>query len=184
MRLRNSADKYGAISIFLHWLTALLVATAWILGVLGDELPRGAARQSGLFVHISAGLLIIALMLIRLTWRIFDRPPPLEGTRLGPWAGRATQLAHVALYALLLAAPIAGVVVRFADGDAIPILGLFEIPSPWVKDHAFAETSEEVHELLAHALILVALAHSAAALVHHWVFRDGTLKRMLPGVER
>jgi len=63
----------------------------------------------------------------------------------------------------------------------LPIFGLFEIASPWAKDRAFAGSATEVHEVLANALVILAAGHAAAALVHHWTFRDRTLVRMLPG---
>ena len=184
MRFRNSPDGYGAIPQTLHWLTVGLVVLAWMLGTFDDALPKGAARAAGLFVHISAGVAILAVLAVRLLWRLADPPPPAEATVLGVWLDRAGQLAHYALYALLIAAPIAGIVLQFARGDALPLFGLSEIPSPWIADRAFARSVKEVHEVLANALAIVACLHAAAALVHHWVFRDRTLVRMLPGSNR
>lgn len=180
MRWRNSADSYGAVPQALHWLTVGLVALAWALGTFDDVLPKGAARASGLFVHIFAGMAILAVLIVRLLWRIVDPPPPAEATMLGAWLDRAGRLAHYALYALLVAAPVAGIVLQFARGDALPLFGLAEIASPWTADRAFARSVKEVHEVLANALVILAAFHAAAALVHHWVFRDRTLTRMLP----
>jgi cytochrome b561 len=72
-------------------------------------------------------------------------------------------------------------VTQFARGDAVSIFGLYEIASPWVKDRAFARSVTEVHEILANALVILAGLHAVAALVHHWILRDRTLARMLPG---
>jgi cytochrome b561 len=77
-----------------------------------------------------------------------------------------------------------GITAQFADGDALPVFGLFEIASPWAKNHQFAETVEEVHEFLANALVIVAVVHTAAALAHHWLLRDRTLTRMLPNATK
>jgi len=181
MQLRNSPMRYGAVPQILHWLVAVLVVVGWVLGTFGDELARGPARAAGLFVHISAGLAVIALMAMRLMWRVGDPPPPPERTPVGPWADHAARGVHYALYALLFAVPIAGIVAQFARGDALPIFGLFEIASPWPKDRAFASSAKEVHEVLANGLVILAAGHAAAALVHHWIFRDRTLVRMLPG---
>jgi cytochrome b561 len=160
------------------------VVLAWALGTFDDVLPKGAARAAGLFVHISAGLAILALLVVRLLWRLADPPPPSEATVLDVWLDRAGRLAHYALYALLIAAPVAGIVLQFARGDALPLFGLSEIPSPWIANRALARSVKEVHELLANALGILACMHAAAALVHHWVFRDRTLVRMLPGSNR
>lgn len=184
MRFRNSADGYGAIAQCLHWLTVVLVAIAWTMGTFDDVLPKGAARAVGLFVHISAGVAILVTLVTRVLWRLVDPPPPPALTILGVWVDTAGRLAHYALYALLVAVPIAGIMLQFARGNALPLFGLTEIPSPWVADRTYARSIKEVHEVLANALVMLAAFHAAAALVHHWVFRDRTLVRMLPDARR
>ena len=66
----------------------------------------------------------------------------------------------------------------------MPVFGLIDIASPWPADRAFSRSVREVHELLANALMVVAGIHAAAALAHHWIFRDRTLLRMLPSARR
>ncbi|MBR0951505.1 cytochrome b [Bradyrhizobium canariense] len=184
MQLSNSTKDYGAIPQALHWLTVFLVALAWGLGIFGDVLPKGGPRDAGLFVHISAGVAILAFLVARVIWRLVDPPPPLEATEFGAWMGKwldsASRIAHLALYALLVAVPVVGIILQFARGDALSLFGLAEVPSPWLKDRAFAHNVKEVHEILAHALVILAAFHAAAALIHHLVFRDRTLVRMLP----
>lgn len=180
MRFRNSADGYGAIAQSLHWLTVVLVAIAWMSGTFDDVLPKGPARAAGSFVHVNAGLAIMVALAARLLWRLADAPPKPTPTMLGAWLDRAARLAHYALYALLVAVPIVGIVLQFARGEVLPLFGLLEIPSPWVRDRSFTPSVKEVHEVLANALIVLAACHAAAALVHHWVLRDRTLSRMLP----
>jgi cytochrome b561 len=181
MQLRNSPERYGTIPIVLHWTMAVLVIAAWVLGTFGDELPRGTVRAVGQFVHISAGLAILAILAVRLVWRLVDPPPAPEKTPFGRWADYAGKSAHWLLYGLLAAVVVAGITNQFADGEALPVFGVFDIASPWAKDHQFAEAAEEVHELLANALLIVVGLHTAAALAHHWLLRDRTLSRMLPG---
>lgn len=181
MQIRNSAIRFGTVAQVLHWLVAALIVVAWILGTFGDDLPKGAARSVGLFVHMSLGLALLGLVAGRLLWRTFDPPPPPEKTPLGAWANLAAAVMHYALYALLVAVPVAGIVVQFAGGHALPLFGLAEIASPWPADRSFARSVKELHEVLANGLMILALMHAAAALVHHWVFRDRTLQRMLPG---
>lgn len=184
MQLRNYAGGYGAVARSLHWLTVVLVAVAWALGTFDDVLPKGAARAAGLFVHISAGTAILAAVAVRLLWRMVDAPPRPEPTTLGMWGSTAAKVAHVALYVLLVAVPIAGIVLQFARGEALPLFGLGEIASPWAADRAYARSVKEVHEVLADVLVALAAVHAVAALVHHWVFRDRTLLRMLPDARR
>ena len=180
MRLRNSAEGYGAASQMMHWITVALVILAWFLGQFDDIFPKGAARAASLFVHISAGLAVIGILVLRLFWRLADPPPPIEQTILGAWLDRAGRLAHYVLYALLVAVPVSGIVLQFAEGDSLPLFGLTEIASPWTRDRAFAHSVKEIHEVTANALVILAAFHAAAALVHHWVLRDRTLVRMLP----
>lgn len=184
MRLRNSAEGYGAISQLMHWITVALVILAWFLGQFDDIFPKGAARAASLFVHNSAGLAVIAILVLRLFWRFADPPPPIEHTILGAWLDRVGRLVHYVLYALLIAAPISGIVLQFARGDSLPIFGLTEIVSPWTRDRAFSRSVKEIHEVVANALIILAALHAAAALTHHWVLRDRTLVRMLPHLRR
>ncbi len=188
MQLFNSPTRYGLIAQCLHWAAVALVVIAWTLGVLGDEFPKESGRALALSVHTTAGLLVIALTVLRLLWRQVDTSPPAERTEFGAWLfadwiGLGAKLAHFALYVLLLAVPASGIILQFAHGDSLSVLGIFEVASPWVRDKTFAEDVKEVHELLAHGLLAVAGLHAAAALVHHWVFGDRTLVRMLPGSE-
>lgn len=180
MRWGNSTEGYGAVPQMMHWITVALVILAWFLGEFDDIFPKGPARAASLFVHISAGLAVIGLLVLRLLWRFADRPPPIEHTILGAWLDRAGRLTHYVLYALLIAVPISGIVLQFARGDSLPLFGLAEIASPWPADRAFARSVKEIHEVIANALIILAAFHAVAALVHHWVLRDRTLIRMLP----
>jgi cytochrome b561 len=180
MRWRNSTEGYGAITQLMHWITVTLVILAWFLGQFDDIFPRGAARAGSLFVHNTAGLAVIGILVVRLLWRLADPPPPAERTAFGAWLDRAGRLTHYVLYGLLIAAPVSGIILQFARGDSLPLFGLTEIASPWTPDRALARSVKEVHEVTANALVIIAALHAAAALLHHWVLRDRTLTRMLP----
>ena len=115
----------------------------------------------------------------------------LDRAQAGDWRSRfdmkereaaiAPLRRHLTGVELLAVVPIVGVMSLFGEGKPLPLFGLFEIPSPWPKDKAFTEQAEEIHEILANVLLSLAALHSVAALVHHWVFHDRTLSRMLPG---
>lgn len=186
MQIFNSPTRYGAVAQLFHWLAVGLVIVAWVLGVSDDLLPKGPARATGLYIHIAAGLLVIVLTIVRLLWRGADPSPAAEKTEFGErsfavWMDLGGKLAHVGLYVLLVAVPLVGIALQFARGDALPVFGLFDIASPWPADRAFARSLKGIHELLAHGLLALAGMHAAAALIHHWLFRDRTLTRMLPG---
>jgi len=183
MQVRNSPAHYGAVPKAFHWATVVLVIAGWLLGEFGDDLPH-TIHQVGVVVHISIGLTIFTLLIARLVWRFIDPPPPPEKTALGPMAELGAQAVHFAIYALLVAIPVAGILTQFARGHGLPVFGLFEIASPWARDRALSRSMIGIHELLANALMLLALVHATAALVHHFVLRDRTLQRMLPGAAR
>jgi cytochrome b561 len=90
-------------------------------------------------------------------------------------------LTHAALYALLLVVPILGLIVHLKRGHALPVFGFFEFSSPWPTDRPLARSILTVHYYLANTLIVLAGFHACAALVHHRLWRDRTLVRMLPG---
>lgn len=164
-----------------HWLTVLLILFAWLIGQFLDAFPKGPPRSTAIWLHKEAGVQVIAILALRLVWRFVDPPPALEKTPLGPLAEHAARIAHWALYLLMLAVPVAGIVLSFARGRSVDLLGLYVIASPWVEDRAFAGAVKEAHEWLANALMIFAFLHAAAALAHHWIWRDQTLRRMLPG---
>lgn len=89
---------------------------------------------------------------------------------------------HLALYLLLGAVIIAGVMTEFSGEKALPLFGLYEIASPWVKDRDFRHFIKELHELFANSLMSLVLIHAVAALAHHYNLRDNILKGMLPGI--
>lgn len=181
MQLANTPHGYGAIAKAFHWAVVVLVVAGWALGTFGEELPRGAGRDLAFFIHVSAGLLVLALFLPRIVWRVVDAPPPPEPMPFGRWPERFAAVAHYALYALVLAVPLAGIAAQFSRGEALPVLGLVTVASPMTAVRATARSVKEVHEVLANALFILALLHAAAALFHHWILRDRTLIRMLPG---
>jgi cytochrome b561 len=184
MQFRNSPERYGAVTLTFHWLTVLLVMLGWMLGEWGDVFPKGPARDAALFVHMSAGLAIIALVALRLAWRLVDAPLPPEPTRFGRAGEFASRVGHLALYALLIGVTVSGIATQFSRGNPLPIFGFTEILSPWTADRAFSRSVKEVHETLANVLMIAAALHAVAALAHHYLLRDRTLARMWPGLRR
>jgi cytochrome b561 len=180
MSMRNTEAGYGTPARFLHWASALAVVSAFALGQLGEAF--GKTNEAALvFAHIQAGLAVLALLAVRIVWRHLDPPPPPAASRFDPWAARAAKAGHWALYALLLAVPLAGLATLFARGQPLNVAGLVEFASPWVRDRALARSAKEIHETLSDALVLLAFLHALAALAHHYVFKDATLRRMLGG---
>jgi cytochrome b561 len=184
MQLANSATRYGAVPQALHWLTVICVVAGWLLGQFVDDFPKGSPHDLALWTHMTLGQLVIVLLIARLAWRVVKSPPPLEPTRFGRLLEIASKLSHYALYLLLVAVPFVGIIVQLKGGHDLPILGFWNVASPWPADRARAESILEVHEVLANALLILAGIHAGAALIHHYAFGDRTLTRMLPGAGR
>jgi cytochrome b561 len=182
MQLANSPLRYGAVPQLVHWLTVIFVTVGWLIGQFGDALPKGAPRDTGLLVHMGLGQCVIVLLVFRVIWRLANPPPPPEQTPLGRSLEIAAKASHVTLYALLLTVPFLGIIVQLKRAGELPLFGVWPLQSPWPIDRATSRTILSLHGTLADALLILAFVHASAALVlHHWIWRDRTLARMLPG---
>ncbi|MBS0561803.1 MAG: cytochrome b [Proteobacteria bacterium] len=164
----------------LHWLIVVLVLTLYGMTYLEDLFARGSPARSTLWwAHISLGVGLIAAMVLRIVARAAFSAPALP-TAMNDTERLAAKAAHVALYALLVAAPLLGVVTAWYRGMDVTFFGLISIPSPVGLDRAFSRTLQQAHNLAATALLGLAGLHALAALWHHYVRRDDVLTRMLP----
>ena len=178
MPARNSALRYGYVAQTLHWTVVGLLIVQVTLGKIADGLPLGLEKLALLARHKSFGITILGLAIIRLAWRLFDRPPPLPP--MPRWQHVAAHLNHWALYVLLFAMPLTGWMMSSASNYPVSWFGLVQLPDLVAPDRSLKEQFEDVHELLANVLITLALLHIAAALKHQFIDRDGLLFRMLP----
>jgi len=179
MSPRPNALRWGAVSQSLHWLVVLLVVAMAVLGLVMVELPNTPATARWYALHKSIGLTILALMLLRLAWRLHaGAPPPVA--RTPRWQARAATATHALLYGLLLAMPVSGWLINSSSGFPLRWFGLFRVPQYGGRDDALNALAKGWHEWLFWALLVLALAHAAAAVWHHLFQRDATLARMLP----
>jgi cytochrome b561 len=178
--LANSADAWGAPAKFFHWTVALLILVQIALG-FAAALWRLSPLKLELFVwHKSTGMLILALMLARLAWRLANRAPSLP-PQTPAWERLAAHASHVLLYVLAVALPLSGWVINSAAGVPFSIFWLVPLPAIVAPDERLEELAKLVHFSLLVALCLVLALHIAAALRHHFVKRNAILIRMLPG---
>ncbi|MFN8702061.1 MAG: cytochrome b [Rhodospirillales bacterium] len=159
----------------VHWIMAAMILGLFALGSALEEFPRGSARDFGMMLHQSFGLLFVALLLVRLGVR---PTAATTGSAFGRWSARAM---HAALYALMFATPLAGLGNQWARGRASDFFGMVMLPSPLAPDRALAKMFGEIHETAASAILVLAGFHALAALWHHFVRRDDVLRNMLPG---
>jgi cytochrome b561 len=127
-QMLNNHDGFGLISRILHWSMAALVVAAVTLGLVAASYERGdLVRDQVLFVHKPLGLIILALAIVRLGWILRSPAPPFPGI-LARWERRVAWLVHKALYVLLFAMPLSGILLSQAAGREVSLFGLFSLP--------------------------------------------------------
>jgi len=179
MNKLTTTDRYSGFSMTLHWLIALLAFSQLALGKFFEV---EADEPDSLFGwHTALGLLVLALMVVRLGWRLTHSVPAPPRTTPG-WQQVAARATHMAFYGLLIALPLSGWALTSVEGDAVNFFGWFTVPAlPLAGGEATEELIGEIHEVLGNVLLVLAGLHVLAGLKHHYVDRDGVLRRMLPG---
>jgi len=177
-RITNDSSSYGWGPIAMHWLVAIAIIVLYGLGLYLDTLSYYDPEYRTVpHWHKSIGLLLAGMFLIRLGWRLFNRPPaPLPQP---PLLTLATHAAHSLLYIILAVILVSGYLISTADGRAIAVFNWFEVPAIPAMIENQEDVAGEIHELAAHSLIFLAVIHALAAFKHHFINRDDTLKRML-----
>ena len=179
MGLRNTTERWGAVSQLLHWLIVGLLIVQVTLAEMADELPVGVKKLTILARHKSFGITILALALLRLAWRLRNPTPLLPGT-LKPYERALARITHVMLYVLLFAMPLSGWMMSSARGFPVSWFHLFQLPDLVPKNKALYEALLTTHGTLAAVLAVVVALHVAGALKHHFIHKDDVLRRMLP----
>lgn len=174
----DAKQSYDIPARLLHWIVAVLVFAQFGLGLYAAGLPVGIARLQWLSRHKSLGLAVLALVLVRLGWRFFSPPPPLPGGMSG-FERKAAATSHWLLYALLVAAPLAGWVYASAAGLSVNWFGLVVMPDLVGRNAGRAPLYKALHQALVALLAFILAGHIGAAL-RHALRRDGVMQRMLP----
>ena len=181
--LRNTTDRYGSLSITLHWLMLLLIAAVYACIELRVNFPRGSDPREALKTwHFMLGIGVLALAIVRLVVALRGPTPAIQPSpgALQAWLAKG---GHFALYVLMLGMPVAGWLILSAEGKPVPFFGL-ELPPLIGPDKALAESIEDLHKTAGTVGYWLIVLHAAAALFHHYVQRDDTLTRMLPLARR
>lgn len=171
--------EYSGFAKLLHWAVAICVLIMIPVGLIMGQLPQGDLQNTLYNLHKSTGVLVLALMVVRLANRLIAGAPPPEPTitRLQRIASHSV---HGLLYVLLIVQPLLGWAANAYYGAATPIFGVFEFPAAATKDEALAERLFGIHDLIGLVLAALIIVHIGAALYHYFVRRDGVLQRMLP----
>ena len=174
----HPTTRYTHVAIAMHWLLALMIIGSLSLGLYMADLPFSPARLKLYNWHKWAGVTILVLSALRLLWRLTHRPP--ADLPMPAWQQRAARGAHLALYGFFFAVPLAGWAYSSAAGFPVVWFGVLPLPDFVPVDRALSESLKPLHRWLAYALGAVVMLHVAGALKHHFIDRDGLLRRMLP----
>jgi cytochrome b561 len=178
-----SAARYSRGAIALHWIIALMIMLNFALAWISEDLPK-EDRAVMLGNHKAIGITILALTVLRILWRLTHKAPPLVET-LKAWEAALSKVTHALFYLLMLAIPIAGwgLSSAWGKGKPVSIFGLFDVPAlPVGSDKPTVEMFGELHEVAATIMLVLLALHIGAAIKHHWIDKDGTLRRMVPWI--
>ncbi|MCS7268418.1 MAG: cytochrome b [Geminicoccaceae bacterium] len=185
MSWRSDRERWGLGIRLFHWVTALLVLGQWLLGRYMVGLgPEALTEKFVLYQrHKSLGLVILALTLLRLVWRLLEPARPAHPPTMPLWQRRAAAVNHALLYLLLLAMPITGFLAAAASPLGIPTLlfGVIPIPHPIGPDARLEAFLLGLHQFEGWVLAALLALHVGAALKHHLIDRDRVLVRMIGG---
>ena len=173
-------QRYTKTAMLLHWLIALMIVSAFLLGLTMVDIPGFTPTKLKYFSwHKWLGVTVLALAAVRLLWRQANRPPaPLVS--IPPWQHKVADGVHYLLYFLMFAAPISGYLYGSAAGVPVVYLKLIPLPAIIGPDPELKAILKTVHYVLVMTMAGVVVGHALAALKHHFIDRDITLKRMLP----
>lgn len=176
---RSNSKYWGAITVLLHWLTAILVIFLFILGLWMVDLNYYHSwYNKAPHIHQSIGMLLLFMIIFRIVWRVFNKvPDSLEAH--SKIEKKMAYIMHMTLYILLLILLISGYFMVSADGNKINIFNWFSLP-PITENFMYqADLSGKIHFYTAILLIICTILHAIAALKHHIIDKDNTLIRMV-----
>jgi cytochrome b561 len=177
---RNTAQDYGRIARWLHWGTALLFLLAYCAVYYRHWFTEKQTPENmvALHLHLSAGISIGMVVVLRIVWRVMNPQPSFEP---GPrWQHLAAHIGHYALYAMMIAMPVTGYI---GTGVATEYFYLFQIPKfedTWLTFEEWEAPIDFFHKEIMGAWLvwMLIVGHAGAALYHHLKLKDRTLEKM------
>ena len=178
-RLKNSTRGYGLVTIVVHWLSALVVIGQFAFGLYMLSLDYYDPNYNILpHYHKSIGILFAAVLVFRILWDLFT-PSPDAAPGVATWEHTVARVVQWLMLTLLLCVVVLGYLISTAKGDPIQVFNWFEVPATITSIERQEDWAGEWHYWFALSVIVLASLHALAALKHHFIDRDATLKRML-----
>ena len=177
--MSKNPTRYTVPAIVLHWLISIMILGCFAVGLYMADLRLSPTKLKLYSWHKWAGITVLGLAVLRLSWRIFNQPPLLPDAMQKWQKSIATGLHHL-LYLPMFLIPLSGWLMSSAKGYQVVYFGLWPLPDLMSKNEAWGEYLEEIHEFLNYGMIVLVIGHAAAALKHHFIDKDNVLIRMLP----
>ena len=175
----DTTERFGAISILIHWVMAVGIVGVFALGWYMVDLSYfDKWYNSSLSLHKAFGMVVLALALLKLGWMIYS-PTPQLADNLSRRQRLAAKFIHHLLLAMMFLIPLTGYLISTSAGGTISMFGWFDLPALIAVDDQSRQLAVEYHFYLAYGTAVVVLGHIGAALKHQFINRDGTLLRML-----
>ncbi len=180
----NTIDRFGLVAIVLHWVIALTIFGLFGLGWYMIDLSYFDRLNKILpAIHKSIGMLLILVFVFSVIWKLVNLAPrPVEGSTR--FEIITAKLAHLGLSGLIAIILVTGYLIPTAKGMGISVFGWFEVPATITSIPEQEDITGLIHKYLSYAIIGLALLHAAAALKHHFINKDDTLRRMLGRVSK
>ncbi len=179
-RSTDSIPHYDPVAKWLHWGVFVLLVIEYTLAWTMPHVKRGEEPTGLVSMHLSVGMLIVFLIVLRIAWRYLHTPPSLADVLPKAHARLAVAM-HYLLYGVLLLIPFSGWFWASARGWDVTLFGIIPLPALVTQGSSLGRTAGAIHEALAALLIIAVIGHAGAALYHHVVRKDNILRRMLPG---
>jgi cytochrome b561 len=181
--LKDSRNGYGLISIVIHWLSAILILFLFGLGIYMTGLSYyDDWYHKGPELHVSLGLTVLLIMLLRIIWRIIN-PTPVDLTNRRI-QNLAAKLVKRGLYAFIFIVLVSGYLITTAEGQPASMFSLIKFPVLIELSSQNVDLAGVLHEYLAWGIVILVVLHSAGAFLHHFVMRDRTLVRIIKPVKK
>ncbi len=177
MQLRDDGFRYGVVTRALHWAMALLLA--WQFTGMAIKLTVGKAPITAFWVgtHRGIGVILLALIVLRALWGLYNmKTRPAHG---GGFWGLAARGGHLALYLLMLIVPALALLRQYGSGKPLDVFGVRLINGGWAEAPWMTAPANAVHGLLAWVLLAAIAGHILMVLVHRFIWKDGTTRRMI-----
>jgi len=170
--------QYSPVAKTFHWLIVALLLVQYPLGWLMPDIHRGVTPGAGMTFHVSIGLVILTLIVLRFVWRLTH--PVAPESSLPSWQRLTSEAVHWLLYALVLATTITGWLFASFRGWSISFFYLMPFPTLASDNAAAGRAIDGLHQAMEWTLLVLIGVHVAAALAHLFIYRDRVMQRMLP----